>query len=366
MCKTWWKSGYFLKKLLYFSTRWCILYPINWRNVGVLSVKELYFSSLYRENFRFADIAAFEQTWSDGDGHRFLDVPRSSHGLLYVGCAQAEIVFPNSEMLVAEKGDVVLLPKGARYTLTFRGSTPETYTDILVHFTLLGASGRQLKLQDEVQVLAATDDMRALFEQMQDLYKNRVYPAVQLKSTLYALLAQLTDAAQTALAAMEDALLYIENHLHEKLQVSDLAKRASMSETAFRVAFRAAVGDAPNQYILHLRLEKAKEMLANETVSLADVAAALTFYDSAFFCKIFKKYIGITPTQYRQQLAAGIRAVDVRAFDADMDMDMDMDTDTRTTKADFDTVDEMEEPATFPAPTPAFTRLNEELPTALL
>ncbi len=327
-------------------------------------MKELYFSSLYREKFRFADIAAFEQVWRDGDGHRFLDAPRGCHGLLYVGCARAEFTFPNGDTLTAFEGDVVLLPKGARYSLTFRGNAPETYTDILVHFTLLGASGRQLTLQDEVQVLPTMGDLREPFEQLQHIYKNQVYPAVQLKSGLYALLARLTDAAQAALVAMEDAVVYIESHLHEKLQVSDLARRASMSETTFRVAFKAVTGDAPNQYILNLRLEKAKEMLANETVSLADVATALAFYDTAFFCKIFKKYTGITPTQYRQQLAAGALVFDARAFGADADVDADS---KRDYGFDFEEeTDAVDQPATSPASAVAFTRLNEELPTVLL
>ncbi len=316
-------------------------------------MKELYFSSLYRENFRFGNIAAFEQTWRDGDGHRFLDAPRSCHGLLYVGCARAEITFPDGDTLTVSKGDVVLLPKGARYTLTFRGSAPDEYTDIVVHFILLGASGRQLPLQDAVHVLPVTDDARELFEQLQYAYKNRAYPAVQLNSGLYALLGCLTKAAQAALTAMQDAVVYIESHLHDKLQVSDLAKRASMSETAFRVAFKAAVGDAPNQHILNLRLEKAKEMLANETVSLADVAAALTFYDTAFFCKIFKKYTGVTPTQYRQQFAAatlyGGASGDV---DDDLSPAFEEDAQRSTTRTS--------------TPAVSHTRINEELPTVLL
>jgi len=64
--------------------------------------------------------------------------------------------------------------------------------------------------------------------------------------------------------------------------------------------FSEEMGVSILQYITMLRIDKAKEMLLSSDHSVRQIAELLYFNDSARFCKTFKKYTGMTPTQYRR------------------------------------------------------------------
>ena len=57
---------------------------------------------------------------------------------------------------------------------------------------------------------------------------------------------------------------------------------------------------SPKQYWLRLRLDKARQLLTDDTLSVADIAFHLGFCDEAHFCKLFRRYTGFTPGQYRR------------------------------------------------------------------
>jgi AraC family transcriptional regulator len=93
---------------------------------------------------------------------------------------------------------------------------------------------------------------------------------------------------------------YVEAHLFENLSVSELADVACLSRSHFARAFKAALGQAPSDYIGAKRLESAKSMLMDETKSLAEVAQICCFSSQAAFTRAFKNYTGQAPGAYRR------------------------------------------------------------------
>ena len=77
-----------------------------------------------------------------------------------------------------------------------------------------------------------------------------------------------------------------------------------MSETNFRKRFKAYTGLAPAQYRLRARLEKAERLLADSDATIESIALDLGFYDTAYFCKVFRRQTGRTPVRYRREYAA--------------------------------------------------------------
>ena len=100
--------------------------------------------------------------------------------------------------------------------------------------------------------------------------------------------------------ALQPALEHIRRNLSGGLSIPQLAELCGMSEAAFYRAFRAGVGLSPKQYWLRLRLDKARQLLTDDTLSVADIAFHLGFCDEAHFCKLFRRHTGLTPGQYRQ------------------------------------------------------------------
>ena len=72
-----------------------------------------------------------------------------------------------------------------------------------------------------------------------------------------------------------------------------------MSKSHFARIFKRTVGQSPVQFMLGIRIDRAKELLDFTDKSIAEVAEASGFSDQNYFARTFKKVTGMTPTQYR-------------------------------------------------------------------
>lgn len=95
------------------------------------------------------------------------------------------------------------------------------------------------------------------------------------------------------------ALAYIHQHYNEKLTVPLLAELEHLSPSRFRLLFREAAGMSPLEYITALRLNHARQLLAQTDAPLGEVARAVGYPDQFYFSRIFKEYTGLTPSAYR-------------------------------------------------------------------
>ncbi len=96
------------------------------------------------------------------------------------------------------------------------------------------------------------------------------------------------------------AVNYIEQNLSHDIEIATLNKIAEMRQEEFSAAFRAHFGLPPKQYICTRKIDKAKILLLHSKLKIAEIAAECGYDDVYFFCRIFKKYAGATPTQYRK------------------------------------------------------------------
>jgi AraC family transcriptional regulator len=95
---------------------------------------------------------------------------------------------------------------------------------------------------------------------------------------------------------------YIASNLAEDGSLQDLADLVEMSLFHFCRSFTQSIGLTPHQYILHLRIEKAKGLLKNKRLGIADIASRLGFSDQSHFTNIFRRLAGTTPARWRASL----------------------------------------------------------------
>ncbi|MEM1447770.1 MAG: AraC family transcriptional regulator [Planctomycetota bacterium] len=88
-------------------------------------------------------------------------------------------------------------------------------------------------------------------------------------------------------------------HFASEVSVDDLARLVSLSKDHFARLFREAVGETPHQFVLSYRVERAKELLVDEGVGLAQVAIRCGFSDQSHFSRVFKRKTGTTPSAFR-------------------------------------------------------------------
>ena len=86
------------------------------------------------------------------------------------------------------------------------------------------------------------------------------------------------------------------------LSLQALANESGYSRVHFVRMFRAATGYSPHNYLLNLRLERARELLKNPSISLIDVALDCGFSSHSHMSRLFHKSVGVTPSAYRRSL----------------------------------------------------------------
>ena len=98
---------------------------------------------------------------------------------------------------------------------------------------------------------------------------------------------------------LQKVLAYIEEHLGEPIGVRQLASQVHMSPFHFARRFKQAVGTPPHAYITHVRVDRAKRLLATTSLPLIEVATRVGYRTQAHFTGVFHRYVGTTPRAYR-------------------------------------------------------------------
>lgn len=92
---------------------------------------------------------------------------------------------------------------------------------------------------------------------------------------------------------------YIDAHLGEEISQTDLARLAELSPHHFASAFRASAGVAPHRYLLERRIARACELLAKSEATVTTVAHALGFASHGHFSESFRRFVGVTPSEFK-------------------------------------------------------------------
>jgi len=101
------------------------------------------------------------------------------------------------------------------------------------------------------------------------------------------------------------AMRHIEQATEDLVDMNRLAVSLDLSYDRFRHIFKEHTGLAPYQYHLQLRINRAKELLAETNMSIKELATALKFESPYHFSTIFKKKTGMSPTQWRGRSETG-------------------------------------------------------------
>jgi len=96
------------------------------------------------------------------------------------------------------------------------------------------------------------------------------------------------------------AKLFIDNNFAEAIDAGEIADEACYSKFHFIRTFKSIYGRTPHQHLTHVRVEKAREMLA-QGVSVTETCFAVGFDSLGSFTGLFKRRVGLTPSEYQRQ-----------------------------------------------------------------
>lgn len=128
---------------------------------------------------------------------------------------------------------------------------------------------------------------------------------------VYALLAYLLEhytqpqdpvqASTLGGARLRRVLAYMEEHLADSITNQQLAALCAMSPAHFSREFHAALGLPPHRYLMKMRLDKARDLLAAGSHAVADIADACGFHDASHLSRTFSRQFGAPPARFQRQ-----------------------------------------------------------------
>lgn len=103
---------------------------------------------------------------------------------------------------------------------------------------------------------------------------------------------------------LESVRLFIDDHCDQALTIDELAAQACLSRYHFIRRFRRRYYETPHRYLIRKRLEKAKALLADSSLTVTEICFAVGFESVGSFSTLFHKSVGWTPSIYRARVWA--------------------------------------------------------------
>ena len=124
-----------------------------------------------------------------------------------------------------------------------------------------------------------------------------------ITNILDGLLAPSAGRSSAQPSSIIDSVAYINDHFQEQISLKHLAEKANLSLYHFTRSFAKETGFTPHQYLINARVSAAKFMLKSSEMPVKDIGYSTGFHSESSFCTTFKKWVGVTPTQYRGDAA---------------------------------------------------------------
>jgi len=175
---------------------------------------------------------------------------------------------------------------------------PTTFTGIVL------PESDVLRVHDEGKVIAvphleAGDERAAPFHRLHDAVcagADRLSLEVALAEAI-ATFGRLGTANSERTRPVRRAMEYLRQRLAEPISLDDLATYAVLDKFHLCRAFRAQIGMPPHAYLTHLRIQRARELLA-QGVRASELAPRVGLYDQSQLTRHFRRIVGVTPARY--------------------------------------------------------------------
>ncbi|MGD8782197.1 MAG: AraC family transcriptional regulator [Ignavibacteria bacterium] len=182
------------------------------------------------------------------------------------------------------------------YWISFNGRQPEIFR-----------KNEILHENNPVIEVGLDETLINLYHQILSLIESEKTGFREIISTLtYQIIAQVNAiqnskrfAGKEIEITIQKAKAYIIDNIDSNIKFKKLAHELGIGYSWFRHMFRHYTGLAPTQYLLQMKLNKAKELVIGTSLSIKQISVMLGFESQYYFSKIFKKKVGMSPIQLR-------------------------------------------------------------------
>ncbi len=253
---------------------------------------------IIKSDYEFKDVTPYcYGEHACGKKHSYGPVARPCWMLCYILSGTGILKVENEEYRV-NAGQCFVLPPYTRSFHMADGEDPWHYIWIEFYTTL-----KMPEMLNKYVIDARF--MEHVFLSMRRVQQLRCDRGIWFAQKIYELLACIQEKEATyktgAKYYVDSAKNIIETEPYRDNNVSSLAARLGLNRSYFSSIFKEQTGMSPAEYIARNRLEKAGEFITLHGYSVSSAADALGYADIYSFSKAFKRFYGVTPTDYRKQ-----------------------------------------------------------------
>lgn len=266
--------------------------------------------TLNNTEFHCSFFECHKQAWAHNSTWiSYAHTPRPSNAFVMIySDMKMEFCLESGKSVVARRGDVVFIPKGTCYTISFF-ETSNSFDSYTVNFLLRDDQGFALALDEELKLFKGVFDTALLFsvEELFKAYLCRENRRVQAMARFYAFFdAMLLVTSYHALHyyPIRQGVELLVNEWNQNRKIEEYAQQCGVDRSYFYKEFKIWSGVSPNQYRNTLRITAAKNLLTHTNLSVGEIAQKIGFDDPYYFSRLFKKEVGISPARYRKSSSA--------------------------------------------------------------
>lgn len=230
-------------------------------------------------------------------------VGRHSDAFVYILSGSCAYHFDDGVTFTVQAGDVFYLPYQSVYTMYIYDAN---YKFIFCDFEFSDPSAKKAA----VYTAENAEHMDGLFANLLNCYQiGSIASRAECMSVLYRIYSLLFKCTEQGAPEknrgdrISAAKRYIDEHYGDvSLTVSSLAEQAGISEVYFRKLFHEKYHISPVKYLITARLSNAKKLMRYAFLSIEDCALQSGFSSAQYFCRAFKKELGISPGEYKKSI----------------------------------------------------------------
>lgn len=227
---------------------------------------------------------------------------RYDYHILLVDSGELEVICNNETKIIKKGNFVIYNPNEKQYYKSITATS-----SLWIHFggTFIEEILNSYSIKSGIYM---ANYSISIFEIFSNLIRQFNQPNSKkiADGTLLILLAYISDAINEKHhseipESISEIITYINRNYNKQLTIEDLSRKAGYSQSRFSHLFKEVTSMTPLAYCNNIRLTNAKELLTGTSHSIGDISLSCGFEDQLYFCRIFKKKYGISPSEYRRK-----------------------------------------------------------------
>ncbi len=266
-------------------------------------MKAVSISNLYKTDYNVKYLDSLKQFWKDIKTFSCINQPKRQSILLYLNGCKAKYVTADGKEIIAKNNDIVYTPQGSEYRVTFFDFENTDSHTVGINFFLYDENNKSVLLSDKIKIFRGNTAIASLFYQIENLSNNKNIQPTEYKIFLFQLINQLVTERNKKKypSVIQKGVEHLNSHYVEKIFVRELSNLCFISEVYFRRLFKKQFGMTPIEYRNQLRLNRARQYLEYNEISIQEISNILGYATVSHFIKCFKQNYGEAPLSYRKR-----------------------------------------------------------------